>query len=583
MPDGPSAPDAIALALGLAGGLGLFLFGMNRFTQALTVLAGDRLRTVLHRLTANRFAALVSGVALTAVTQSSSVTTVLLVGFVAAGLIGLAQSIGVIMGANIGSTITAQLIAFHIEHYALALIAVGAVMTLVRRGEHLPRWGEGLVAIGLVFLGMAIMSDATRPLQTFGPFVDAMARLDDRWLAILAGALFTAIVQSSAATTGLLIVLAGQGLVSLEAAIACALGANIGTCVTALLASIGRGRPARQVALAHVLFNVLGVAVWAFLIDHLAGFARALSPASADPADAARMLPRQIANAHTLFNVLNAAVLIWFTTPFAWLVSRLAPVRVADADPGRPQYLDRALLTNPALALERVRLEIGRLGGLAHAMAARGMRAALTGSRADLEAIAAEDAADRLQAAIVEHMALIGRSASTTRQSSRFDALLIAADQFENIVDLVRTNLTGIGRHRINARVVLSMETRMRVESLAGEALRALEQSTTAVRDSDPALAARVIAQKSEIERLVHDVTEHLGRRLAADAPNRVATFRVESDLVAQAQRLFGYARHACKALVADQAPPTAPVPAPVPDLPPAAAPVDTATERQPS
>ncbi len=295
-----------ALVTQLGGGLALFLFGMRLMTEALKTVAGTGMKNLLEKLTTNRFTGAVAGAIITAVVQSSSVTTVLVVGFVSAGLLNLSQSIGVILGANVGTTITAQIIAFQVYKYGLLMIAIGFFVEILARREYLRQWGVAVMGLGLIFFGMELMSIGTEPLRAWPPFIEAMQGIGNPLLSILIGAAFTAIVQSSSATTGIVIVLASQGLISLESGIGLVLGSNIGTCVTAFISAVGRPRAAMQAAWVHIIFNVAGVVLWILFIPQLAELSRALSPASValpgDPASTAD-LARQIANAHTIFNV----------------------------------------------------------------------------------------------------------------------------------------------------------------------------------------------------------------------------------------------------------------------------------------
>ena len=293
--------DAFVVVSGLLGGLALFLMGMDRLTKALRVLAGDRMRGILARLTANRFASAATGAGLTAVIQSSSVTTVLVVGFITAGLLTLQQSVGVIMGANIGTTVTAQIIAFKVTKYALALVAVGFGIRFFSTNDERRAQGGLLLGLGMVFFGMAVMGDAMGPLSDYEPFQDWMAGMSNPLAGVLAGAIFTAIVQSSSATTGVVLALAFEGLVGLEGGIALILGANIGTSVTAQLAAIGKPRDALRAAWVHTLFNTIGVLLWIALIPFLADLVEGIGGG----------LARQIANAHTIFNVINTVVDDW--------------------------------------------------------------------------------------------------------------------------------------------------------------------------------------------------------------------------------------------------------------------------------
>ena len=266
--------DKFALFTGLFGGLALFLFGMDLMTAALKRAAGDKLKDLLGKVTSNRFMGAGMGAVVTGLVNSSSVTTVILVGFISAGLMTMTQSVSVIMGANIGSTVTAQILAFNVTRFALPMITIGFLISFLAKKQNTQDYGRMLLGIGLVFYGMGLMSTAMTPLRSNEAFIGFIATLENPVLAVLTGMVFTAIIQSSAATTGIVIVLAGQGIMSLETAIAVAMGANIGTCATAGLAIIGKPREAVRAAVVHVLFNVAGVLVWIMFIDQLAAFAR---------------------------------------------------------------------------------------------------------------------------------------------------------------------------------------------------------------------------------------------------------------------------------------------------------------------
>ena len=274
--------DWFNMGMSLLGGLALFLFGMEQMADSLKAVAGERMKVILAKLTTNRFMGAITGAFVTAVIQSSSVTTVLVVGFITAGLMSMAQSIGVIMGANIGTTITAQIVAFKVTKYALLMVAVGFGMLFSSRQEKIKQYGGMLMGLGLVFFGMAVMSDAMSPLRSYQPFLDLMTTMENPLIGILVAAVFTGLIQSSSATTGIVIVMATQGFITLEAGIALAFGANIGTCVTAMLAAIGKPREAVRAAVVHVLFNVFGVLVWIGLIPYLAEFVTWFSPSHAE-------------------------------------------------------------------------------------------------------------------------------------------------------------------------------------------------------------------------------------------------------------------------------------------------------------
>ena len=265
------------LIFGLFGGLALFLFGMELMSEGMKKTAGNQMRTILGALTRNRVIALFCGAFVTMVIQSSSATTVMLVSFVQAGLMTFAQSMGVILGADIGTTITAQMIAFKLTDYALLMIAIGFIVRMLGKTDNVKNIGEAILGFGVLFFGMKMMSDAMKPLRTYAEFINLLKGLENPILGILVGAAFTALVQSSSAFTGVIIVLAQQNLITLDAGIPMVFGANIGTCVTAGLASIGTSRDAKRVALAHVLFKIAGVFLFIFWIPYFADLIRMLA------------------------------------------------------------------------------------------------------------------------------------------------------------------------------------------------------------------------------------------------------------------------------------------------------------------
>ena len=269
------------MTMELLGGLSLFLFGMDQMADALKAVAGERMKHILATLTTSRIMGLLTGAFVTAIIQSSSVTTVMLVGFVSASLMSLSQAVGVILGADIGTTITAQIVAFKVTKYALALVTVGFLLLFVGRTERTKQYGHLIMGLGMIFFGMGLMSDAMKPLRTYQPFIEMMANVSNPVVGILVATAFTGVIQSSSATMGVVIALALQGLVSLEGGIALALGANIGTCVTAGLASIGKPREAVRVAVAHVTFKIAGVLIIVWFIPQFAEFVRTVSPTAA--------------------------------------------------------------------------------------------------------------------------------------------------------------------------------------------------------------------------------------------------------------------------------------------------------------
>lgn len=527
------------MAMTLFGGLALFLFGMDQMTGTLKVIAGERMKSLLEKLTGNRFTGVMAGAFVTSVIQSSSVTTVLVVGFVSAGLMTLSQAIGVIMGAEIGTTITAQIIAFKVTKAALALVAVGFGLQFLARKERLRQYGTMLFGFGLLFFGMNLMGDATAPLRDFPPFIDAAQQLDNALLGVLLSAAFTAVIQSSSATTVLIIVLAGQQLITLDQAIPLVLGANIGTCVTALLAAIGKPREAIRAAVVHVTFNTLGVLLWIGFVDHLAWGVEQL----------ASDVPRQIAHAHTIFNVGNTAIFIWLTVPLARFVTWLVPDRLeVPSETAQPKYLDDILLQTPSLAIDSVRRELGRLGVASLHMVRGGLSTVLKGDSEALDHLEEmDDDIDSLHGAIVTYLGHLSQKTLSDSQSQRLHDYLLAANYFENIGDLIETHLVLAGRQRLKAGLTISPETEEVLVVIHHEVCWALEHSIRALVDEDVDVALQVTGAKAEINRLVEAAEDHLSKRLAATAPNRLVAYRLESEIMEYLKRMYYFAKRVAR------------------------------------
>ncbi|MEN8233988.1 MAG: Na/Pi cotransporter family protein [Actinomycetota bacterium] len=534
------APDWFVLIMGLFGGLAIFLLGMDRTVSGLKGVAGNKLRWVLEHLTGNRWAAAATGAGITATIQSSSVTTVVLVGLVSAEVLTLAQSVGVVFGANLGTTITAQIIAFKVTKYALGVVAVGFAIEFFAKTERLERGGRALMGLGLVFFGMSVMGLAMAPLQDYPGFHELMTSISSVWIGVLLGALFTALIQSSSATTAIVIAMAADNLIPLELAIALVLGANIGTSVTAQLAAIGKPVDARRVAMVHTLFNVIGATIWIPLVPLLASFAIRISPAD----DVAR----QVAWAHTVFNGINLLVFIWFTGWFAKAAVAIVKAQPEEGPVIEARYLSEDLLNTPSLALDRARMEIARMGTRVRTMVERGIPAALDGSAEELTSIAAaDDEVDELHAQIVLYLGRISERGITHEQTLEVLGLLEAAADIEAIGDAVEINLVNDGRRRLDAGLVVSPSTREIINDLGAEVLAAVDIAVGAVGRASPEAARKAIGMKPEITARSAQAIEHQLSRLTADEPDRVLAYRIEADIVEDIKRIYYYAKRAAR------------------------------------
>lgn len=342
----------------IAGGVALLLYGIKLMSNALQSIAGDKMRQLMSTLTKTPLRGIFIGAIVTILIQSSSGTTVMTVSFVNAGLLTLKQAIGIIMGANVGTTMTAQIIAFNIENFALPIVAVGVALEIFGRAKKISYLGNGLIGLGLLFLGMHTMKGATNIVAVHQDLLISLTQ--NPILGILAGMILTIVVQSSAATIGLTIALASQGLIGLDGAIPIILGDNIGTTFTAVIASTGSGRSAKQAAAAHVLFNLIGVVIFSLAFP----FYRNLVMLTAT--DTAR----QIANAHLIFNILNTVIFFPFVPLLAALIEKIIPNDERAAVQESPTlYLDHKLINaSPSAAVEAVKDELIHMGGVVKSM-----------------------------------------------------------------------------------------------------------------------------------------------------------------------------------------------------------------------
>ena len=541
---GGAAIDWFTLGMGLFGGLALFLAGLEILSEGMKLAAGETLKQVLSQLTTNRFLGAMTGAFITGVLNSSSVTTVLVVGFVTAGVMTLAQSVGVIMGANIGSTLTAQILAFNLSQYAMLPVAIGFFMIFAGKKERLKHYGMMLMGLGLVFYGMGIMSDAMSPLRNYEPFLELLKRMENPALGILAGAVFTGLVQSSAATVGIAIAMASEGLLSLPAGIALALGANIGTCITALMAALGKPVEAVRAAVVHVMFNVIGVLIWIAFISVLADIAVWISPSNPELEGTARMaaeVPRQIANANTLFNVVNTLVFIGFTVFFARLAERMVPEKPEKAGIIiEPKYLDNTVLKAPSLALERVRLELGRVGEITEQMLKDWLSAVQTRDLRKLKEIAKrDDQVDTLEAAIIEYLSRIRQHLLTEQESNDHQALMTMTITLESIADVIEIDLTDLAKQYLKIEHEISETTMRLLRGIYDAVVKAVSHTVQAVRDSDQAAAEEVMRMKNEIKQLSDELLARRSERLGRKDSQYLAAARLDMSLIDKFHRIY--------------------------------------------
>ena len=560
MPSDKNSLHVFTMIIGLFGGLALFLYGMEKMADALKAVAGERLKSVLAKLTTNRVTGALTGAFVTAIIQSSSVTTVLVVGFITAEVMSFSQAVGVIFGTNIGTTITAQIIAFKVTKYALLLISVGFGMLFIGNKERMKQYGAMVMGLGLIFFGMGVMSNAMKPLQSYQPFLDLMAHMDNPILGILTAACFTGLVQSSSATTGIVIVMASQGFITLTAGIALIFGANVGTCITALLASIGKPREAIRAGVVHILFNIIGVVIWLGFINQLAQMVIWLSPVAQGVSGVEKLAaetPRQIANAHTIFNIANAIIFL----PFAKFIARQAEWLVPDkpaveaeleAAPAlTTQYLNPELLAMPALAIEQARRAILLMAEVVQGMLADIMPAFMANNMQIIKDVSQrEDQVDYLQRQTTSYLTQIAHGDLSLQESELTVQLLHVATDLEHIGDVIAESLVELLVKKAEGDIEFSEEGREELIAYHRRILESYGQAIEAFENDDAALAQAVTKMKPELNRLEYVYRQTHYERLSRELKPSIDSSKIHLDLVDNLRRINSYAESIARTVV---------------------------------
>ncbi|NLZ39224.1 MAG: Na/Pi cotransporter family protein [Firmicutes bacterium] len=494
---------AWSLIIELLGGLGLFIYGMTLMASGMQQAAGARLRKILEFLTTKPLMAVLTGMVTTMLVQSSSTTTVMLVGFVNAGLMTLTQAVGTIFGANIGTTITAQIVSFEISHLVYPAIAIGMLLNFFGQRRTYKYFGQAILGFGILFLGMNIMAGSMEPLRQNEFFINLLISFGQTpLLGVLIGAVFTGIIQSSSATTGIVIAMAIQGVLTLPAAMAIILGSNIGTCVTALLASIGTNLSARRAAMAHLLFNVFGV-VLALIF---------FSPFVHIVTQTAATVPRQVANAHTLFNVINTVVFLPFLKQFVALVTRLVPGEEAALEMG-PKYLDKRILLTPDIALSGVRQECLRMANLVREMVNEAMSLFVKeDKKVEQQVLQKEELVDSLEKEITVYLADLAQRSLTKAQSRELSSLMHVVNDLERIGDHAR-NLVQLAEQKNEERLIFSDQATAEMQEMHEKVDEMISMAITAFGNWDIILAGQVVDQDDVVDRLEQSLRKsHIGR-----------------------------------------------------------------------
>ncbi len=498
--------EIMTTVFGLAGGLAMFLFGMNSMSDALQKAAGERMKQILSFLTKNPIMGALAGALVTAVLQSSSATTVMVIGFVSAGLMTLPQGISVIFGANIGTTMTAQLMAFKISDYIYPIIFIGFIVYFIAKSEKAKNIGMVIFSFGLLFEGIEIMGSVMKPLAGSAVFTDLMGRVSEiPALGVVLGAVMTLVVQSSSATIAVLQNFASQpaadgvtSVIGLAGAIPILLGDNIGTTITALLASIGQSKAAKRTAISHSIFNISGSIVFACLIRPFAAFITYISP-SGNEVD---VIARQIANAHTCFNIVCTLIWLPLLPVMVKIVTTIIPGK--DKLPQtdcKPKFLDEKLLDQPVAAMYLLSQEIGRCADMASDML-RTAKAALSGKAEDFQTYGVEaEHVRNLKNDISEYTAkLLSSGVLTENQSEQTAGLLYVSNNIDRMTEYSQ-NVTEMVQKIYQTGKKLSSSAEKELEECYDTAHDLFDRAVDSVRYGDTNMAQQVIADKKKLRK----------------------------------------------------------------------------------
>ncbi len=526
------------------GGLGLFLFGMNSMAEGLQKSSGDKLKHMLGILTNNRFLGVLMGAAVTAIIQSSSATTVIIVGFVNAGIMNLTQAVGVIMGANIGTTITSWIVsmgewsqALKPEFIAPLFIGIGAFLLMFSKTERKRDIGQIVLGFGVLFIGLSFMSDSITPYRDSPVFTTIFSTLGKNpILGILAGAVVTGIIQSSSASVGILQTLAANGVVNWSSAIYITLGQNIGTCVTALISSAGANRNGRRAAVIHLLFNSLG-AVWFAVVMYILFRLNAHWASS-------NINSIQISLFHTVFNITNTLLLF----PFANKLVQLSSVMVKERPEDKEEEdfvinLEDRLLESPSFAIEAAVTEVVRMGNLALDNYKLSINAILEDDESNIQQILAnEKKINRYEEALAEYLVKVNELPLNENQYKLVKNLLYTISDLERIGDHGE-NLAEIAEEKISKNIMFSADAKSELVEMSGYVTKSLEAALIA-RSSDNLESVRSVSKYEDIvDELETDLREKHIQRLA-DRLCTAGSGVIFLDIISNLERISDHAHN---------------------------------------
>ena len=532
------------IAIGIMGGLGLFLYGMNLMGDGLQKSAGSKLKRIIELLTSNVIMGVLVGMVVTMVIQSSSATTVMVVGFVNAGIMSLTQAIGVIMGANIGTTITAQLVSLDVDFLAPVALVIGIVIYMFSNKPKHKNIAEILIGFGILFTGMDFMKEAVKPLAGYQGFTDMLLSFGHHpILGVLMGFAITAIVQSSSASMGMLIALASQGLIPITAALPILYGENIGTCVTSLISSIGASRNARRAAIMHLTFNVLGSMIFMFILSKpIVAIVTAI-----DPTDAAR----QIANAHTLFNILNVIVLLPFNKLIVKLALKLVPETKGEQDDDKVvKYIDDRMIETPSIALANIVKETLRMGEKSKESLNAAMDGIVDKSKEKIElSFKREKLINELQKSILNYLLKLSKASLNEDSRETVDALFNTVNDIERIGDHAE-NIAELAKDIVDLEISFSDVGIGELKDMYNKVVSTYTYALEAMRTSNVELACKVIKMEEQVDMMEKSCRANHMNRLNSSSCS-IESGVIYLDIISNLERVSDHAVNIAQQVIA--------------------------------
>lgn len=527
------------------GGVGMFLYGMKLMSDNLEKVASQKLRKMLNMITKNRLMGMGVGALFTMAIQSSSATTVMVVGFVNAGLMNLMQAASVIIGANIGTTITSQLIAFKLTAVAPLFLFVGVIMTFTIKNQQSKHAGSAIIGFGLLFLGMTFMADAMKPLRDLENFTNIISQFDNPFLGVMAGAVLTGVIQSSSASMGILQAMSMEGLIELKGAIYIILGFNIGTCITAMLACIGANRTARRAAVIHLLFNLIGSLIFIGLVQILP-IVEWIESMSKNPT-------RNIANFHTLFNISMTLLLLPFAGTLVWASRKIIRGEDPPKEPMKLMYIEEHMFATPIIVISQLGKEVNRMAALARDNIKDALDAFMTGSEIKIKTVyEREEVIDFLNHELTDALVKVNHENLSTADSDYVSKLFHIVSDLERVGDHAE-NIAEFAETKISKKMVYSEAAIKELEEFSDKVLQVYDLALTAFRNNDEFLATTQVQElEDKIDKMENKLRQrHIKRLKKRECNARAGTIFI--DILSNLERVADHATNIANSVIEEK------------------------------